>query len=381
MEQKLPLSQLYITAISASISMGVLALGMITIAQANILKSIPTFFVLGDAIIALIIAVVTFMICLVNIWTVMYIHRRYRDIKKGQKIGFILTYLLSSIPLIIGGLLIRLFRDLLTQKINLQMVIGQNAIVHQQIEVHPIYHPLLLVVFFLIILLSINSTIHLLLDFVVMKDIKTKLELENAHLKVKNIEATYQQLKQQIHPHFLFNTLSTLKILIKDNPDAEIYLKRLSDFLRASITFNNESTIKVQDELRFCMDYLELQRVRFGEALHFAINIPEEAKSGFLPVFSLQQLIENAIKHNVMTKNSPLVIKIEGDNGRIMVSNNIKEKRIAEDSTGLGLINLAERYRILSGDEVIIRTDNNCFAVSINILKHEPAREYKALMQ
>ena len=217
-----------------------------------------------------------------------------------------------------------------------------------------------------------NTIISLLLNYVVIVDTKTKLELENAQLKIKNIEATYQQLKQQIHPHFLFNSLNTLNTLIKDNPkNAEVFLKRLSDFLRASIMSNNENIVKLSEELKFCMDYLELQKVRFGEALQYVITIPENVKTGFVPLFSLQQLIENAIKHNALTINSPLLIKIEYNSNRIIVSNNIKAKNITDESTGVGLINLAERYKILSGDEVIIEADSNYFSVSLKILSHE----------
>jgi len=205
-----------------------------------------------------------------------------------------------------------------------------------------------------------------------LREKKAIIESENAQLKIKNIEATYNQLKQQIHPHFLFNSLNTLKTLIRKHPqDAEVYLKKLSDFLRASITLNNENLVKLSDELKFCLDYLELQKGRFGEALKYSIAIPEEVKSGYVPVFSVQHLMENAIKHNALTIENPLLIEVNYDNMRIVVTNNLQSKGKTEETTARGLANLAERYKILSGDEIILQPDDNHFSVSLKILDHE----------
>lgn len=220
--------------------------------------------------------------------------------------------------------------------------------------------------------LSSNTLILIIQDLMLLREKKAMIESENAQLKIKNIEATYSQLKQQIHPHFLFNSLNTLKSLIRKQPqDAEIYLKKLSDFLRASITLNNENLAKLTDELKFCLDYLELQKGRFGEALKYSVEIPEEAKSGFVPVFSVQHLLENAIKHNALTFENPLLIEVKYDDNRIIVTNNIQIKSITEETTGRGLANLAERYWILSGDEIILKSDDTHFSVSLKILNHE----------
>jgi two-component system, LytTR family, sensor kinase len=223
--------------------------------------------------------------------------------------------------------------------------------------------------------LSANTLIYIIQNVMLLKQKEAMIESENAQLKIKNIEATYQQLKQQIHPHFLFNSLNTLKTLIRKQPEqAEVYLKKLSDFLRASVSLDNEIVIKLEEELKICMDYLDLQKVRFGDAFQFIVTIPDEVKSGVVPVFSLQQLLENAFKHNALTKASPLLIKVTYDNDRIIVSNNINEKEIAEESTGMGLANLSERYKIISDDEVIIHTDGHVFSVSLKILSHDTSQ-------
>jgi two-component system, LytTR family, sensor kinase len=220
--------------------------------------------------------------------------------------------------------------------------------------------------------LSINTVILIIQDLIVLREKQAGIEIENANLKLKNTEALIEQLKQQIHPHFLFNSLNTLKSLINKSPEAaEDYLVKLSDFLRVSMT-GKENVVSIDNEMKLCLDYLEMQKIRYGSALKYSIDISDEqSKSGFIPAFSLQLLTENAIKHNVLTAESPLHIDICYESGRIVVRNNFRKKATSESSPGLGLINLAERYRILSGDEILIKNSDNMFSVSIKILNYE----------
>jgi LytS/YehU family sensor histidine kinase len=119
-----------------------------------------------------------------------------------------------------------------------------------------------------------------------------------------------------------------------------------------------------------------MQKIRFGNALICSISIEEATlESGFVPSFSIQPLLENAIKHNELTEEFPLHIMIKQDGDRIKVSNNLKLKHTSEASTGSGLANLSERYRILSNDELLIETNDTAFSVSIKVL------DRKAFMQ
>jgi len=219
----------------------------------------------------------------------------------------------------------------------------------------------------------INSFILFIQELVLLQDKKAKIELENAQLKIKNSEALYLQLKQQIHPHFLFNSLSILKSLISINPVlAEEYIIRLSDFLRVSISSNNENLVALKDELKLCIDFIEMQRIRFGEALKFSFEIPDqELSSGCVPVFSIQLLLENAIKHNMMSEKHPLVINISYSEGWISIVNNIQKKISAELTTKSGLSNLSERYKLLSGNDIVLKETADTFMVSLKILKDE----------
>ncbi|WP_110829853.1 sensor histidine kinase [Pedobacter nutrimenti] len=221
--------------------------------------------------------------------------------------------------------------------------------------------------------LLMNGVVLLLQNFIIVQDANNKTQLENSRLNASKSEAVHQLLLQQVHPHFLFNALNILKSLIKkDPPGAEEYLVRLSGFLRASLSSHKREVATLQEELKLCRDYLEMQKVRFGEALLFSFRVSQEKEnSGVLPLFSLQPLLENAIKHNELTPASPLHIEIGVYDGWIRVLNNIQMKASTEDSTGSGLANLAERYALLSGDEIEIKDDGNTFSVSLKILNHE----------
>jgi hypothetical protein len=221
------------------------------------------------------------------------------------------------------------------------------------------------------IVFSTNTIILILQDLILIRENKVVVEMENARLRIKNVEALNQQLNQQIHPHFLFNSLNTLKSLIKLNPeDAERYLMQLSDYLRVSISKGQSNTVSLAEELKLCANYLGMQKMRFGEALLHEVNVPEEIRqTAHVPAFSLQVLIENAIKHNAFTVESPLHIHIGHVDGWLEVRNNLQRKQTTETSLGFGLANLSERYRLLSGSEPRIQANASEFSVTIKVLK------------
>lgn len=227
--------------------------------------------------------------------------------------------------------------------------------------------------FHVIIFLAVDMVILMLQDLVVSREKNAAMELENAQLRLRNAEAMNQQLLQQIRPHFLFNSLSTLKSLIALSPDqAGEYLVRLSGFLRASLGSTGSGVVTVGRELELCIDYLEMQRMRFGEALQFTVDVPAAVREEkYLPVFSLQLLIENAIKHNVLTRDRPLTIRIVYHEGVISVINNLQKKEDAVESAGTGLIHLRERYKTLTGDPVRVEAEGGQFSVSINVFAYE----------
>ncbi len=226
--------------------------------------------------------------------------------------------------------------------------------------------------FHVIVFLAVDTVILILQDLVVTREKNAAIELENSKLRMRNVEAMNLQLMQQVQPHFLFNSLSALKSLIGHSPEqAGEYLVRLSGFLRASMSSHAMSVVLVGRELDLCVDYLDMQQIRFGEALQFSIDVPAGVREGsYVPVFSLQLLIENAIKHNVLTRERPLKVRVVYAEGGISVLNNL-QKKSASGEVGTGLTNLRERYRALTGDQVLIEESEHEFSVTIKVFDYE----------
>jgi two-component system, LytTR family, sensor kinase len=237
--------------------------------------------------------------------------------------------------------------------------------------------------FHIIIFLAVDTVILILQDLVVTREKNTAIELENSRLRMRNVEAMNLQLMQQVQPHFLFNSLSALKSLIGHSPEqAGEYLVRLSGFLRASMSSHAMSVVLVGRELDLCVDYLDMQQIRFGEALQYSIDVPAAVRErSYVPVFSLQLLIENAIKHNVLTRERPLSIRVMSTDGVIRVVNNLQKKPGgmpagagdggAGEAGGTGLTNLRERYRALTGDPVLVEEGEHEFSVTIKVFDYE----------
>lgn len=217
------------------------------------------------------------------------------------------------------------------------------------------------------------STAHFFHRSVILMHATRQSELEVSRLQTINSETLNQLLKQQIQPHFLFNALNTLKSLIKKHPDvAENYLMQLSDFLRASISEHRSDVVSLKEELALCENYMNMQKTRFGDALQYSNLIEEEGlEQLFVPFFSIQPLLENAIKHNELTKENPLLIKVFIENDVIVVENNLQKRKYVENSTGNGLKNLGERYRLLKEKDIEIIESGDKFIVRLKLISNE----------
>jgi LytS/YehU family sensor histidine kinase len=215
--------------------------------------------------------------------------------------------------------------------------------------------------------LAINSIILIILNAQQLKERKNSVEVELQKVKVENLEAQKKMLQQQLQPHFLFNALSTLKSLIKSNADMAVdYTLHLSEFLRYAQTATEHEKVSVRDELKFTRDYLLLQKIRYDNAFECTIHVPDEILTKKLPVFSIQLLLENALKHNRMSASKPLTITVFYANNGILVKNNKYSKPLIMKS-GTGLKNLNNRYRLLFDDEIVIEEDQNTYQVKLPI--------------
>ncbi len=228
-----------------------------------------------------------------------------------------------------------------------------------------------LIIFIPYISLSLYSVVYFFHNFLLLNQIKTKKEIEVSELKNLHSETRNQLLQQQIQPHFLFNALNTLKSLIKKHPDqAEEYVIHLSEFLRASITDNRHQTAKLNDELKICADYMNMQKIRFGDALNYIVDIDpkDDRLQRHIPNFSLQPLLENAIKHNQFTLSKPLDVVVFLQEDKICIKNPIRLRKIVEHSTGNGLYNLQQRCRIIYNEDLTIKNDGQVFEVQLKLI-------------
>jgi sensor histidine kinase YesM len=178
-----------------------------------------------------------------------------------------------------------------------------------------------------------------------------------------------ETLKNQVNPHFLFNSLNTLSSLIVTNPDvAERFIIRLSSIYRYILENSQKDRVPLQNELMFISDYFDLHRVRDEKKILLDINTPDASKYEIFPV-SLQILIENAIKHNMATRDNPLAISIYLEDEYIVVKNNLQKMAVQLKSTKIGLKNLAERVSLISKRDLIIDEANGYFTVKVPLLK------------
>jgi two-component system LytT family sensor kinase len=206
-------------------------------------------------------------------------------------------------------------------------------------------------------------------SFKAIQDRKT-LITENLILKSETYKAELENLRNQINPHFLFNSLTTLQTLIRQNPvKAEDYLIKLSDFYRRSLLSTYENKILLQEELEFIDSYFFLLESRFENGLKIKVEIFENSKQYNLPIFAMQLLIENCIKHNIVSDEKPLKIHIfQDDVTSITIKNNVQPKLKNEKSTRTGLSNLAKRYELLGiKNGLIIDKSETQFSVTLKL--------------
>ena len=190
---------------------------------------------------------------------------------------------------------------------------------------------------------------------------------KSVKLEKDNLQAKYDMLKNQINPHFLFNSLNSLISLVEDNDKAVDYIQNLSEFLRYIIKGGDKQVVLVREEIEILKKYLNILKLRFGENLDIRINIPEKYFHYSIPPLTLQMLVENCTKHNIISSVKPLKIKVFATNESIVVENNLQIKT-NKLSTGQGLKNIFERYRFFSSREVKIKQTNHTFTVTIPLL-------------
>ncbi|QGY43618.1 histidine kinase [Maribellus comscasis] len=192
---------------------------------------------------------------------------------------------------------------------------------------------------------------------------------QSEEIKREALSLKYQVLQNQVNPHFLFNSLNVLGSLIDiDSEKAKEFTRELSLFYRDVLHYKDQDIISLKEEIAFVKKYIYLQQIRFGEALEVEIIANENIRGRVIPL-SLQALVENAVKHNEISKANPLKIVIAiTDDYELIVENNIQSKKVLEPGSGTGLKNLASRYEFLTGKKVNISENNRYFRVILPLI-------------
>lgn len=188
--------------------------------------------------------------------------------------------------------------------------------------------------------------------------------------EIENEKFKYNLLRNQLNPHFLFNSLNILSAMVyTKTPDESVdYIEKLSDFYRYVLTNEGKNLISLKEEIEFINKYGDILKIRFADGFMLKIDLKEEDFNRRVLFMSLQLLVENAVKHNIASKEKPLIINIYSENEFVVVSNN---KFIRTDnviSTGIGLDNLNERYKIIANKEIKIIDNNEKFTVKIPMI-------------
>ncbi|RQO66135.1 hypothetical protein DBR43_28290 [Pedobacter sp. KBW06] len=220
------------------------------------------------------------------------------------------------------------------------------------------------------VLISLLSTAAFTIDYFLHK--WTDAELEAIRLKQSVTQAQLDALKAQIDPHFLFNNFSTLTALIEEDKDIAVkFLQQLSSVYRYLLANRSQSVISLKEELAFIRSYFFLYEMRYGDSIALLIDIPEAMYASGIAPITLQLLIENAIKHNVVSAAEPLHIRIYGAGEYLFVENNINLKTHVELSSKMGLKNIEERYHLLSDHIPVIVQSPETFQIKIPLLPYD----------
>lgn len=198
-----------------------------------------------------------------------------------------------------------------------------------------------------------------------------QLLLKEEQHKQTIISTELERLKSGLNPHFLFNSLSSLRVLItKDAEMARGFITKLSNLYRYLLKQEKQDMVTLEEELKFTQDYISLQQIRFPKKIITEISLPNELMNCKILPISLQLLVENCIKHTCISENEPLFIRIYAENDRLVVVNNYNRREPETEYSGKGVKNLIQRYAFLTDTKCEFKIENNCYFAKIPLLNN-----------
>jgi two-component system LytT family sensor kinase len=219
--------------------------------------------------------------------------------------------------------------------------------------------------------LIVNIVFESLWELLYIMDRYKESAAEKEMMEMMNLKQEFNNLKQKVNPHFLFNSFNTLSSLISEDEErAEKFLDELSKVYRYLLRNNEKGMSTVDEEAKFILSYAKLLETRYGDGFHLNMEIDQEARDKQIPSLCLQLLVENAVKHNVVSRHNPIRIVIKTtDDGYLVVENNLNRKtRASIESTGIGLSNIREKYKLLNRSDVSVTDSGEHFKVAIPLI-------------
>lgn len=201
----------------------------------------------------------------------------------------------------------------------------------------------------------------------------SKKEVVEQKLIAKSANAQFESLKNQLDPHFLFNSLNVLSSLIDENPiQAQKFTASMSKIYRYVLEQKDKELVTIEDEIEFAKTYCGLLKTRFEDSVNFIFDVKEDYLRKFVVPLSLQLLLENCIKHNLATSSKPLLIRIFTEGDTLCIENNLQIREQIKESAGIGLANIVQRYSLLTKKNVFIEKSEDYFKVKLPILSEKP---------
>jgi hypothetical protein len=275
----------------------------------------------------------------------------------------------SARDVVHGFSVTRLFRNLAVGV----AVMFLLACVQQVLVSHLEFGPAVLMIEVRGILVNLTFYMFLHLAYQGYQNQQVGIALERA--RMENLGAQYELLRQQVNPHFLFNSLNTLKYMVESADVHTVdFVLKLSDFYRFTLESRKLDLIRLAEELEILGSYMFLLKARFEEGIVLSVDVDPQHRDSRIPPFTLQLLVENAIKHNVVSLDRPLRIGVRSEGNFLVVENTLQPKRTPEAGMGMGLENIGQRYEHLLGHKIDIQVGDTTFKIKLPIVHADSHR-------
>ena len=290
-----------------------------------------------------------------NAFIFIYLDKVFKENRFTPKrilIGFLASFLISIVVIF----LLRIFEDVLVEGVSFSTFLGKEQLSNYLVSI--------------ILTFIVTLAFHAFYFYKAYAESKVKEQ----KIIAGTASAQFESLKNQIDPHFLFNSLNVLSSLIEENPEnAQRFTTSLSKIYRYVLEQKDKELVSVEEELTFAKTYMNLLKMRFENSITYEIPTDFDNQNAKVVPLSLQLLLENTIKHNVVSEQKPLHIKIYIENNYLIVENNLQKKEVMQDRRGVGLQNIVNRYGLISERKMGIEENENYFKVKIPILTKQVA--------